>query len=76
MRKTPLGPSVELPMGERNAALSGSDTCEHHRWAFGGAPYGSTKRCIGPGGRIRTPPLGPSLGLPMRPRSAVLGGEA
>eukprot|EP00959_Pyramimonas_sp_CCMP1952_P127702 2671057-Pyramimonas_sp.AAC.1 len=28
--------------------------------AFGGAPYGATKRCTGCGKRMRTPPLGPS----------------
>eukprot|EP00959_Pyramimonas_sp_CCMP1952_P050283 1050993-Pyramimonas_sp.AAC.1 len=28
--------------------------------AFGGAPYGATKPCIGWGKRMRTPPLGPS----------------
>eukprot|EP00959_Pyramimonas_sp_CCMP1952_P435788 9125625-Pyramimonas_sp.AAC.1 len=38
--------------------------------AFGGAPYGATKRCAVRGGRMRTPPLGPSVELPMGPRSA------
>merc|ERR1712091_640988 len=96
----PLGPSVELPMGPRNAVLGGGDACGHphlgHRWsslwghetlswvgethadtpteAFGGAPYGATKRCPGWGRRMRTPPLGPSVELPMGPRNAVLGG--
>ena len=42
--------------------------------AFGGAPYGATKRCAGCGGRMRAPPLGPSVELPMGPRNAVLGG--
>ena len=42
--------------------------------AFGGAPYGATKRCPGWGRRMRTPPLGPSVELPMGPRNAALGG--
>eukprot|EP00959_Pyramimonas_sp_CCMP1952_P261199 5460931-Pyramimonas_sp.AAC.1 len=43
---------------------------------FGGAPYGATKRstgCVECTGRMRTVPLGPSVGLPMGPPSAVLG---
>eukprot|EP00959_Pyramimonas_sp_CCMP1952_P367516 7697916-Pyramimonas_sp.AAC.1 len=37
--------------------------------AFGGAPYGTTKPCTGLR-RIRTPPPGPSVELPMGPRTA------
>ena len=40
---------------------------------FGGAPYGATKRCPGRKRRMRVPPLGPSVELPMGPRNAVLG---
>eukprot|EP00959_Pyramimonas_sp_CCMP1952_P162607 3399628-Pyramimonas_sp.AAC.1 len=53
---------------------------------FGGFPYGATKSlyCVdetqgagvvlGCGGRVRAVPPGPSVELPMEPRSAVLGG--
>eukprot|EP00959_Pyramimonas_sp_CCMP1952_P061226 1279699-Pyramimonas_sp.AAC.1 len=45
--------------------------------AFGGAPYGATKRCTELGRRMWTPPLGPSAEPPTGPRSAVLsGGDA
>eukprot|EP00959_Pyramimonas_sp_CCMP1952_P403702 8459692-Pyramimonas_sp.AAC.1 len=40
--------------------------------AFGGATHGATKRCTGLGGRMRAPPLWPSVELPTRSRSAVL----
>eukprot|EP00959_Pyramimonas_sp_CCMP1952_P269197 5628213-Pyramimonas_sp.AAC.1 len=40
--------------------------------AFGGAPYGATKRCPGWGKRMWTPPLGPSVELPMGLRNAAL----
>eukprot|EP00959_Pyramimonas_sp_CCMP1952_P083249 1739897-Pyramimonas_sp.AAC.1 len=33
--------------------------------AFGGAPYGATKRCTGQWQGIRALPLGPSVELPM-----------
>eukprot|EP00959_Pyramimonas_sp_CCMP1952_P425113 8904468-Pyramimonas_sp.AAC.1 len=55
-------------MGPRNGKLGGGDASE----AFGGIPYGATERCTGLGRRMRTPPLGPSAGLPMGLRSAVL----
>eukprot|EP00959_Pyramimonas_sp_CCMP1952_P371023 7770276-Pyramimonas_sp.AAC.1 len=42
--------------------------------AFGAAPHETTKRCAGWGERMRTPPLGPSLELPLGPRTAALGG--
>eukprot|EP00959_Pyramimonas_sp_CCMP1952_P026715 560903-Pyramimonas_sp.AAC.1 len=41
--------------------------------AFGGVPFGATKRCTGCGGRLRTALLGPFVEPPMGPRSAVLG---
>eukprot|EP00959_Pyramimonas_sp_CCMP1952_P223249 4667137-Pyramimonas_sp.AAC.1 len=45
--------------------------------AFGGTPYWATKRCTGRGRRMRTPPLRPSVELPLGQRSAVLvGGDA
>eukprot|EP00959_Pyramimonas_sp_CCMP1952_P004794 100636-Pyramimonas_sp.AAC.1 len=73
MRTPPVGPSVELPMGPRIAALGEGTACEHPQWglrwssrwghetlpwmkephantprgAFGGGPYGATKRCPG-----------------------------
>eukprot|EP00959_Pyramimonas_sp_CCMP1952_P379355 7946454-Pyramimonas_sp.AAC.1 len=31
MRTPPLGPSVELPMGPRNAVVGGGDACEHRQ---------------------------------------------
>eukprot|EP00959_Pyramimonas_sp_CCMP1952_P164707 3442898-Pyramimonas_sp.AAC.1 len=43
--------------------------------AFGGAPYGATKRCIERGKRMLPQPLGPSVELPVGPRSVVLGEE-
>eukprot|EP00959_Pyramimonas_sp_CCMP1952_P176165 3681250-Pyramimonas_sp.AAC.1 len=42
----PIGPSVELPMRPRNAALGGGNACGHATGAFG-APFGPTKRCTG-----------------------------
>eukprot|EP00959_Pyramimonas_sp_CCMP1952_P076520 1599010-Pyramimonas_sp.AAC.1 len=33
-------------MGPRSGVLSVADACGHPYWAFGGAPYGATKRCI------------------------------
>ena len=32
MRVPPLGPSVELPMGPRNAVLGAGDACEFRHW--------------------------------------------
>eukprot|EP00959_Pyramimonas_sp_CCMP1952_P280486 5863022-Pyramimonas_sp.AAC.1 len=63
-------------MGPRNALLctGWGDACEHPTGAFGGAPYGATTRCIMWGRRMRTPPLGPSVELPMGPRNTVVGG--
>eukprot|EP00959_Pyramimonas_sp_CCMP1952_P395283 8282496-Pyramimonas_sp.AAC.1 len=73
MRTPPLGPSVELPKGLRNAALRWSPLWGYETlpWvgephadtptaAFGGAPYEATKRCPGWGNHMWTPPLGPS----------------
>eukprot|EP00959_Pyramimonas_sp_CCMP1952_P100669 2105836-Pyramimonas_sp.AAC.1 len=42
--------------------------------AFGGAPFGATKRCTCWGGRMRTVPLRPPMNLLMRQQSSVLGG--
>eukprot|EP00959_Pyramimonas_sp_CCMP1952_P438844 9187738-Pyramimonas_sp.AAC.1 len=42
--------------------------------AFGGAPYGATRRCTGWRGRMRPRPPGPSVEVPTGPRSAALGG--
>eukprot|EP00959_Pyramimonas_sp_CCMP1952_P108955 2278308-Pyramimonas_sp.AAC.1 len=45
--------------------------------AFGGAPYGATKRCPGQMRRMRTPPLEPSVEPPIGLRSvALVGGTA
>eukprot|EP00959_Pyramimonas_sp_CCMP1952_P212060 4437923-Pyramimonas_sp.AAC.1 len=32
MRTSPLGPSVELPMGPRSAVLTGGNACEQRHW--------------------------------------------
>eukprot|EP00959_Pyramimonas_sp_CCMP1952_P405017 8488426-Pyramimonas_sp.AAC.1 len=34
MRTSPLGPSVELPMGPQNAVLGGADACERCHWGL------------------------------------------
>ena len=34
VRNLPLGPSVERPMGARNAVLGGGDACEHPHWGL------------------------------------------
>eukprot|EP00959_Pyramimonas_sp_CCMP1952_P017173 364563-Pyramimonas_sp.AAC.1 len=52
-------------MGPRNAVLGGRNAGRRGRMA--------TKRCTGFPGRMRTVALGTSVGLPMGPRSAVLG---
>eukprot|EP00959_Pyramimonas_sp_CCMP1952_P047721 996189-Pyramimonas_sp.AAC.1 len=76
IRTVPLGPSVDFPMGPSKAALACK--IETHAngatEAFGGAPSGATKRSTGWGRRMRTLPLGPSVELPMGPRSALRGG--
>eukprot|EP00959_Pyramimonas_sp_CCMP1952_P254458 5314877-Pyramimonas_sp.AAC.1 len=61
-------------MGPRSAAL-GETHANYATGTFGGSPYGATKRCPGRGRHARTAPLRPSVELPMRPRSAVLGGR-
>jgi len=68
--------------GLRRSSLWGHETLywvwESHAdtaiGAFGGAPYGATKRCTGWGNRMRTLLLGPSVELLVGPRKAVLGG--
>eukprot|EP00959_Pyramimonas_sp_CCMP1952_P031831 667744-Pyramimonas_sp.AAC.1 len=42
--------------------------------AFGGAPYGTTKRCLGWHWRMRPVPLETSVELPVGPRNAAMGG--
>eukprot|EP00959_Pyramimonas_sp_CCMP1952_P296597 6204589-Pyramimonas_sp.AAC.1 len=61
-------------MGPRSAAMGGEAHANCASGAFGGAPYGATKRCPGWERRMRTPRLRPSLELHMGPRSAALGG--
>eukprot|EP00959_Pyramimonas_sp_CCMP1952_P170193 3555531-Pyramimonas_sp.AAC.1 len=39
MRTAPLGPSVELPMGPRNAALGGGTACELRHWDLRWGPF-------------------------------------
>eukprot|EP00959_Pyramimonas_sp_CCMP1952_P251877 5262701-Pyramimonas_sp.AAC.1 len=60
MRAVPLGPSVEPPMGPRNAGLCWvvADACGRCHWD----------------GRMRAVLLGASVEPPMGPRNAVLGG--
>eukprot|EP00959_Pyramimonas_sp_CCMP1952_P084307 1763410-Pyramimonas_sp.AAC.1 len=58
MRYPPLGPSVELPMGPRRAALCVADACGTPTGAFGGAPYGATKRFTRCGRRMWYPHWG------------------
>eukprot|EP00959_Pyramimonas_sp_CCMP1952_P199446 4171661-Pyramimonas_sp.AAC.1 len=60
----PLGPSIELPLGPRNAAPGAGTACGLRHWGhadsatgtFGGAPHGATERCTGRGNRMRTAP--------------------
>eukprot|EP00959_Pyramimonas_sp_CCMP1952_P214146 4480623-Pyramimonas_sp.AAC.1 len=70
MRTAPRRPSVELPMGPRSAVLHGETHASCTTGTIGGAPYGATKRCTTWGRRMRIAPLGPSVELPMGPRSA------
>eukprot|EP00959_Pyramimonas_sp_CCMP1952_P168780 3526261-Pyramimonas_sp.AAC.1 len=44
MRTPPLGPSVELPLGPRNAVLGGGDACECR--ASGGAPFMEPRNAV------------------------------
>eukprot|EP00959_Pyramimonas_sp_CCMP1952_P136281 2851626-Pyramimonas_sp.AAC.1 len=71
MRAALVGPPAELPTGPRNETLHwvGEAHADGAIGAFGGDPYGATKRCSGLGRRKRTVPLVPSVAPPMRPRS-------
>eukprot|EP00959_Pyramimonas_sp_CCMP1952_P061721 1289705-Pyramimonas_sp.AAC.1 len=60
MRSVPRGPSVELPMGPRSATLGGGTHVDSAIEAYGGAPYGATKRCTAWGRRMRAVALEPS----------------
>eukprot|EP00959_Pyramimonas_sp_CCMP1952_P177841 3716921-Pyramimonas_sp.AAC.1 len=60
-------------MGPRNGVLGGETHANAATGAFGGAPHGATKHCTGWRRRVRTPPLGPSVELPLGPRSSALG---
>eukprot|EP00959_Pyramimonas_sp_CCMP1952_P317400 6642964-Pyramimonas_sp.AAC.1 len=60
-------------MGPRNAVLVVADACGTPTGAFGGAPFGATKRCTGCGGRMWYPHMGPYVEFPMGPRNVVLG---
>ena len=80
-----VGACERSHLGLRWSSLWGHETCEgvpkwvrwaHANaaiWAFGGAPYGATKRVRGvpkgAGGRMRALQLGPSLEIPMGPRN-------
>eukprot|EP00959_Pyramimonas_sp_CCMP1952_P341429 7152469-Pyramimonas_sp.AAC.1 len=48
MRRLPLGPSVEPPMGPRNvrgyAEMRGGSHADPATGAIGGSPHGATKR--------------------------------
>eukprot|EP00959_Pyramimonas_sp_CCMP1952_P444298 9302240-Pyramimonas_sp.AAC.1 len=70
MRTATLGPSVQLPLRPRNAVVGGGPHADCANGTFGGAPSGATKRCAGCGCPMRTAPLGPSVELPLGPRSA------
>ena len=82
MRTLSLGPSVELPIGRNTREACAKNCAVTHATpaigAFGGAPYGATILVRGvqkwTRSRMRTRPLGPSVELPMGPRSVVLGG--
>eukprot|EP00959_Pyramimonas_sp_CCMP1952_P361645 7573944-Pyramimonas_sp.AAC.1 len=51
MRTPPLGPSVELPMGPRNASLGGGPACEHRQWGlrWGSLVMGQVNAVLGGG---------------------------
>ena len=67
MRTLPLRPSVEFPLGHKRVRDVPKNVVGKHAGpgtgAFGGAPYGATKRVRGVpkwgGGVMRTFPLGP-----------------
>eukprot|EP00959_Pyramimonas_sp_CCMP1952_P452195 9466147-Pyramimonas_sp.AAC.1 len=60
-----MGPSVEPPTGHETLTWAGEPHAPTPTGAFGGAPYGAAKRCPGLGNRMRPPPLGPSVELPL-----------
>eukprot|EP00959_Pyramimonas_sp_CCMP1952_P323728 6775271-Pyramimonas_sp.AAC.1 len=67
MRTVPLEPSVELPVGSRNAVLVYWVRGTHaggSAGTFAGAPCGATKRCTGWEGRMRAVAMGTSVELP------------
>eukprot|EP00959_Pyramimonas_sp_CCMP1952_P233024 4870049-Pyramimonas_sp.AAC.1 len=72
MRAVPLGPSVGLPTSHETLNWVWRTPVAAPTGAADGAPYGATKRCVGCGGRMWPPPLGPEVELPMGPRNAVL----
>ena len=77
MRTLPLGPSAELLWGhdprEECAEMARGRHANSATGAFGGAPYGATILVRGVpkwgGAPMRTLPLGPSVELPMGPRT-------
>ena len=77
MRTLPLGLSVELPTGpdprEGCAEMGRGRHADPATGAFGGAPYWATNRVRGApkwgGAAMRALPLGPSVELPMGPRT-------
>ena len=66
------GPSSELPVRPQSEVLGGETHAGCAIEAFGGAPYGATKGCIGWEGLMRGAPVEPSVELPMWPRSVYL----
>eukprot|EP00959_Pyramimonas_sp_CCMP1952_P293225 6132815-Pyramimonas_sp.AAC.1 len=74
MPTQPLGSSVEFPYGATKVWRTHANT---DTGAFEGAPYGAATRVRvyrnGRGGRVRTPPLEPSVAFPMRQRRNMNG---
>eukprot|EP00959_Pyramimonas_sp_CCMP1952_P293981 6148379-Pyramimonas_sp.AAC.1 len=64
------------PWGHKALYWTGDTHASTTTDSFGGALYGVTKYCSGWGRHMRTPPLRPSVELPLGPRRAVLCGRA
>eukprot|EP00959_Pyramimonas_sp_CCMP1952_P044800 935788-Pyramimonas_sp.AAC.1 len=70
MRTAPLGPSVEFPMGQRNAVLGGGDARKLRHWDLRRSSLWGHETLYWVGRCMRTAPLGPSMELPTRPQNA------
>ena len=66
---TPYGATNRLRGVPKWGSMSGADACEHPHWGLRWSSLWGHETLSWVGGRMRTPPRGPSVELPMGPRS-------